>query len=252
MKAAALATVGKGVTFRDHSQAVWRMRGIGKGQTCDVLVTDETAKLMKKELASGGSACASPPIMGDVITWMLMSNMKLECMQQIQLSMQAVSQLGRRVAYRELLASSAPNQAAGAAGTGADASVPLLAHATRDRLEELFLTSMPLATPESLARALADALASEAGFPDTGCSEGSEAMAPTTAPARVKPAPTAVMALIKVGGVMEVSSSVIKIKAASWIKDDGVRGAGCVRDAGRVRGGCGVCAGGGIQGDERR
>ena len=119
MKAAALVTVGKGVTFRDHSQvemrahsvtsarahslayqAVWRMRGIGKGQTGDVLVTDETVKLIKKELAAVGVPCAAQPTMNDLVSWLLAANMRLECMQQARDTGDTSASLSQHYCFR--------------------------------------------------------------------------------------------------------------------------------------------------------
>ena len=107
--ARALATLGKGITFRDHSQACWRMRGIAKGQCIDVLVVDEVVKLVTRELSTTlpQFASATNVTMEMVMTWMLRNNMLMESMQQIQLSNQAVSNLPRRIGFHELLRSDA-------------------------------------------------------------------------------------------------------------------------------------------------
>ena len=76
--AKALATLAKGVTFRDHSQACWRMRGIGVGQCVDVLVTDEVVKLVQRELHAAlpnAAGVGGVITMEHVMTWMLLNNM---------------------------------------------------------------------------------------------------------------------------------------------------------------------------------
>lgn len=86
--ARALATLGKGITFRDHSQACWRMRQIAKGQCIDVLLVDEVVKLVTRELKKdqGMNNSRVSVTMEMVMTWMLRNNMLMESMQQIQLS----------------------------------------------------------------------------------------------------------------------------------------------------------------------
>ena len=108
--ARALATLGKGITFRDHSQACWRMRQIAKGQCIDVLLVDEVVKLVTRELKKdqGMNNSKVSVTMEMVMTWMLRNNMLMESMQQIQLSDQAISNLPRRIGFHELLRSDTP------------------------------------------------------------------------------------------------------------------------------------------------
>ena len=48
--ARAVCTLGKDMTLRDHAQGVYRMRGLGKGQTITVLVVDEVKELVAESV----------------------------------------------------------------------------------------------------------------------------------------------------------------------------------------------------------
>ena len=51
--ARAMLTLGKDMTFRDYSQGAYRMRGIGQGQTLEVLLIPEMVNLIESEVAKG-------------------------------------------------------------------------------------------------------------------------------------------------------------------------------------------------------
>ena len=108
--AKALATVGKGVIFRDHCQAVWRMRGIEKGQQVFVVIVDQVAKLIEKDLDKHGekeflerSASGLVIDMPTLIKWLLVNHLEAECMQHAQLATQASQNIWRRSAFHALL-----------------------------------------------------------------------------------------------------------------------------------------------------
>lgn len=88
LDARAACTLGKDMTLRDHAQGVYRMRGLGKGQTITVLVVDEVRELI---LLAGGSgdakarwadSTASSTLDGrskkleDVLAWLLLNSMR--------------------------------------------------------------------------------------------------------------------------------------------------------------------------------
>ena len=82
--ARALATIGKGVIFRDHCQAVWRMRGIEKGQQVVVVIVDQVAKLIEKELEKKNVHVPRDPVtrepllqMSTVIHWLLVNHLEV-------------------------------------------------------------------------------------------------------------------------------------------------------------------------------
>lgn len=54
LQAKAAITLGKDMTLRDYSQGAWRMRGIGAGQTLQLLIPGSTLQLMKDLLAAAG------------------------------------------------------------------------------------------------------------------------------------------------------------------------------------------------------
>ena len=49
LDATAVCTLGKDMTLRDHAQGVYRMRGLGRGQTIIVLVVDEVRELIRTD-----------------------------------------------------------------------------------------------------------------------------------------------------------------------------------------------------------
>ena len=48
INAKAALTLGKSMTFRDYAQGAYRMRGIGNGQTIEVLIIPEIEKCGKR------------------------------------------------------------------------------------------------------------------------------------------------------------------------------------------------------------
>ena len=55
LSAKAAVTLGKDMTFRDHAQGTYRMRGIGKGQTIDLYIIPEVAKLINENVSRAES-----------------------------------------------------------------------------------------------------------------------------------------------------------------------------------------------------
>ena len=49
----AALTLGKDMTLRDYAQGAWRMRGLGNGQTLELIITPEVSKLVATEVAIG-------------------------------------------------------------------------------------------------------------------------------------------------------------------------------------------------------
>lgn len=48
--AKAALTLGKDMTFRDYAQGSFRMRGIGKGQTIELLIIPEIAERIRTQV----------------------------------------------------------------------------------------------------------------------------------------------------------------------------------------------------------
>ena len=56
INAKAALTLGKAMTFRDYAQGAYRMRGIGKGQSVEVLIIPEITKSIKNSMVSCGQS----------------------------------------------------------------------------------------------------------------------------------------------------------------------------------------------------
>ena len=56
LDARAVCTLGKDMTLRDHAQGVYRMRGLGKGQTITVIVVDEVKELIHESVPPSRSS----------------------------------------------------------------------------------------------------------------------------------------------------------------------------------------------------
>ena len=84
--ARAAVTLGKDMTLRDLSQGVWRMRGIGRGQTAVLVTVPEIRRLItqaKQEQQQRQTASLQ-----DILSWLVGNSMALEQMQWLQLMMQ--------------------------------------------------------------------------------------------------------------------------------------------------------------------
>ena len=140
LDATAACTLGKDMTLRDHAQGVYRMRGLGRGQTIVVLVVDEVRELILEAIAPKrdcsaameastlpshwesavhagprGEADVQARRLEDVLAWLLLNSMASEHLQSMQLCNQCLHNVWRRRAFARLLTSEAP-PTAGAAG----------------------------------------------------------------------------------------------------------------------------------------
>lgn len=115
----ALLTVGPGATWRDFSQAAYRLRQLGHGQRVHTLVTREVAGLIR-------SACAGLPVgvcagaarateAGDahvhltplhLAAWLLQNSHRQESAQRLSLTSQRLAHIGRSHSLRVLLGTS--------------------------------------------------------------------------------------------------------------------------------------------------
>jgi hypothetical protein len=109
--AQAVQTLGKDMTFRDFSQGAYRMRGIGQGQTVNLLIIPEVYDLMNRSLASvrptpdvGPSARAVRSILLDVTAWLLVNSIRSEHTQHNQLCIQSCANTWRKEAFQQLAA----------------------------------------------------------------------------------------------------------------------------------------------------
>ena len=122
--AVAALTLGKDMVFRDLAQGAFRMRGIAKGQRIHVLLIPEVEDLVARELEQAG--LPRPPtrvmIEGEApndartrrvlvacVAWLTINSMRAERVQFNQLCVQNVTNVFRKVAFREIASADAAN-----------------------------------------------------------------------------------------------------------------------------------------------
>jgi hypothetical protein len=93
--AKAMVLVGKDMSYRDYAQACWRMRGLGRGQSIQVVLVEEIWSVI-----SSSSNCQLLNI--DVIVWLLLNTFRGEYMQQNQLCLQDIYYSWRKPALDHL------------------------------------------------------------------------------------------------------------------------------------------------------
>lgn len=114
--ACAFVTVGKDMTLRDLAQGAWRMRGLGKGQTLQLVVIPEVANRVREDLSAvaPGTTLDRGERSWSMVAWLLLRGMASERMEGAQSLQQEVAHLWKRPALQVLLH---------AVGQGADASL---------------------------------------------------------------------------------------------------------------------------------
>jgi len=107
--AIAVVTLQAGVTFRDYSQACYRMRGLGVGQRVHVLVIDEIARLIMAQKILMPTE-ENPEILPvDVVAWLFENTSYSESIQRVALQQQVISQSWRSPALAMLLSVADPH-----------------------------------------------------------------------------------------------------------------------------------------------
>eukprot|EP01063_Lacrimia_lanifica_P039595 TRINITY_DN8724_c1_g4_i1.p1 TRINITY_DN8724_c1_g4~~TRINITY_DN8724_c1_g4_i1.p1 ORF type:complete len:4579 (+),score=2099.61 TRINITY_DN8724_c1_g4_i1:248-13984(+) len=116
--AQAALTLGKDMTFRDFAQGAYRMRGIGTGQTIDLIVIPEVYDLIRRELKLAGQECpADPPadsamcmdeevtreVLVASVAWLMINSMRTEKLQYNQLCIQKTANVYRKEAFNVIL-----------------------------------------------------------------------------------------------------------------------------------------------------
>lgn len=77
------------MTLRDYTQACWRMRGLGKGQTVHLYIVGEVLKLVRRVSNTGNVAV-------DVLAWLTVNGMRSEKLQFLQLCHQNLANIYRK------------------------------------------------------------------------------------------------------------------------------------------------------------
>eukprot|EP01052_Picozoa_sp_SAG31_P000388 SAG31_NODE_12_length_38498_cov_21.161671_4_plen_376_part_00 len=118
LNATAVCTLGKDMVFRDYAQGTYRMRGIGIGQTIELYIIPEVAKLMRQQVAQGlgvsveqrqadldalSAPAAAKQLLDDVAGWLVINGMKSEKLQFNLLCEQSTKNVWRKRAFRNLL-----------------------------------------------------------------------------------------------------------------------------------------------------
>lgn len=104
--ACAAVTLGKDMTFRDHSQGIYRMRGLGKGQTCHLLVVPEVLELIYQSVPP--SKHDDQFLLENVVTWLVYNSLRSSNQQYMALCQQNLTNLYRKEAFRGLCTSRNP------------------------------------------------------------------------------------------------------------------------------------------------
>ena len=116
--ARAAVLLGKGMSLRDHAQGCWRMRGLDIGQTLQLLVVPEVAKMIKDASGNSNGCWTSDgastikgaaktkrvrEMLHDVMTWLMINGHENEKLQKSQLDMQGARSSVRTPAFEFLL-----------------------------------------------------------------------------------------------------------------------------------------------------
>ena len=191
LDATAACTLGKDMTLRDHAQGVYRMRGLGRGQTIVVLVVDEVRELILESVADPAARRAAeaegiplpnawedlddrqPRVrakkLEDVLAWLLLNSMRSEHLQHMQLCQQCLHNVWRKRAFARLLASEAPSEA-GQGGDQIAARGGILATADADdddeAIQEQVIPTESLLLTRFVAKPLDDKEQAERGVED--------------------------------------------------------------------------------------
>ncbi|CAE7712147.1 unnamed protein product [Symbiodinium sp. CCMP2592] len=113
----AALTLSKDMTLRDYAQGAYRMRGIGRGQRIDLLVTPEVSALMNKSLSRVAQLSEEARsrsladlkkkkeawaqlVLVDVITWLVVNGLAAEASKRQLLHQQDLRNLWRSAACR--------------------------------------------------------------------------------------------------------------------------------------------------------
>ena len=107
----AALTLGKDMTLRDYAQGAWRMRGLGNGQTLELVITPEVSKLVATEVAIGEGRLPQTRIaelqsmtddeaermrLRDVLAWLTINTMRAENVQAGLLAEQRAANVWRK------------------------------------------------------------------------------------------------------------------------------------------------------------
>jgi len=100
--ARAALTIGKDMVFRDYAQGAWRMRGIGAGQTVNLMIIPEVRNRIKQDLQTVEGLFQEGHWEINVPAWLLINSMLSEGLQAVQLNLQELHNIYRKRALNVL------------------------------------------------------------------------------------------------------------------------------------------------------
>ena len=109
LNARAVLTLGKDMTFRDYAQGAYRMRGIAKGQTIQLLLIPEIVDVIGRELAAAGMKASvtqgggGQRVLVEVVAWLVVNSMRSERVQANALALQNLANTWRKAGFRQLM-----------------------------------------------------------------------------------------------------------------------------------------------------
>jgi len=106
--ACAATTLGKDMTLRDHSQGIYRMRGLGNGQTVHLLIVPEVLDLIYRVVAQDRRN--DKHILVNVVHWLTNNGLRSFNQQYMALCQQNLNNLYRKEAFKAIVESRQPLQ----------------------------------------------------------------------------------------------------------------------------------------------
>ena len=109
LNACAVLTLGKDMVFRDYAQGAYRMRGIAKGQTIQLLLIPEIVDVIARELAAAGlkatvgQSGGGQRVLVEVVAWLVVNSMRSERVQAGMLALQNLANTWRKAGFRQLM-----------------------------------------------------------------------------------------------------------------------------------------------------
>jgi hypothetical protein len=100
--ARAVVTIGKDSVLRDYAQGAWRMRRLGQGQTLQVWLIPEVARLVS---AAVDKAHMNPdgPLINSTMAWLAVNSIRAETLQAAKLRVLQAGTIARTAAFKQLL-----------------------------------------------------------------------------------------------------------------------------------------------------
>jgi hypothetical protein len=119
--ARAVVTVGKDSILRDYAQGAWRMRRLGQGQTLQVWLIPEVARLVQSSARRSQLDSSSTPLINLTMAWLVVNSLRGEKLQAAKLQDLQTATVVRAPAIKKLLSVAPVLSESGAATAAWDA-----------------------------------------------------------------------------------------------------------------------------------